>query len=285
MRVPWMADVLRNAGLTVIETKGWLGRGKEMDAVEGVVMHHTASPRTSSLQTNLYVVTNGNGVGPGPIAQVLIWRDGSCYLIADGKANHAGAGGPWGWLPLSPPGQLSTANARTVGFECANDGVGEPWPAAQVIAMEIAAAAVLRHIGQGAERCLMHSEWAPTRKIDPAGPNGRIALNPGSLTWAGYSFRDRVDDWLTPDVPTPPPTPTPSEDVRMFIIVGNNDNRTDPRRWVWDGAIGMRLLTEQSYNDLVSRASVGLCKLHPAFASLSEPFWMSTAERSMYGAS
>lgn len=218
MRVPWLADVLRNAGLTVVETNGWRGRGKELDAVEGVVMHHTASPRQSSLQTNLYVVTNGNGVGPGPIAQCLIWRDGSCYLIADGKANHAGAGGPWGWLPLSPPGQLSVANGRTVGFECVNDGVGEPWPAAQVIAMEIAAAAVLRHIGQDESRCLMHSEWAPTRKIDPAGPNSRIALNPGSLTWAGYSFRDRVASWLNPP-PTIPPTPTPSEDDVRYLHV------------------------------------------------------------------
>lgn len=284
MRVPWLADVLRGAGLTVVETNGWLGRGRELDAVEGVVMHHTASPRASSLQTNLYVVTNGNGVGPGPIAQCLIWRDGACYLVADGKANHAGAGGPWGWLPLSPPGQLSTANARTIGFECVNDGVGEPWPVAQVIAMELAASAVLRHIGQDESRCLMHSEWAPGRKIDPAGPNARVALKPGSLTWSGDSFRDRVASWLTPVAP-PPPTPTPSEVTRMFIIVGNDNDRADPRRWVWDGAAAMRLLASESdYQALVNRAAVGLCKLHPSFASLSDPFWMSTAERATYGA-
>jgi hypothetical protein len=244
-------------------------------------MHHTASPRASSLQTNLHVVTNGNGVGPGPIAQVLIWRDGACYLIADGKANHAGAGGPWGWLPLSPPGQLSTANARTVGFECVNDGVGEPWSTAQVVAMEIAAAAVLRHIGQGADRCLMHSEWAPSRKIDPAGPNSRVTLKPGSLTWAGGSFRDRVDAWLTP---APPPPPTPLEDRKMFVIVGNNDDRSDARRWVWDGATSMRLLTsEQAYRDLLNRAQVGLLKMHPLFSSLADPFWMSGVERAEYG--
>lgn len=70
----------------------------------------------------------------------------------------------------------------------------------------------------------------------------------------------------------------------MFIIVGNSDDRSDPRRWVWDGAVGMRLLTsEQQYTEIVNRANVGLVKLHPAFSTLGDPFWMSTAERATYG--
>ena len=72
----------------------------------------------------------------------------------------------------------------------------------------------------------------------------------------------------------------------MFIIVGNADNKADARRWVWDGAVGMRLLaSEADFQALQNRAAVGLCKLHPSFASLGDPFWMTAAERSLYGAS
>lgn len=89
--------------------------------------------------------------------------------------------------------------------------------------------------------------------------------------------------WVDPSVP-PPPVPSPVEVDRMFILVGNADNRNDPRRWVWDGAVSMRLLgSAQEYTDLVNRAAVNLIKLHPAFSSLSDPFWMSSAERSIYG--
>lgn len=87
--------------------------------------------------------------------------------------------------------------------------------------------------------------------------------------------------------PPPPPVPTPpSEEFRMFIIVGNDDNRTDARRWVWDGATSMRLLaSEADFQALQNRAAVGLCKLHPSFASLADPFWMTSVERSLYGQS
>jgi LAS superfamily LD-carboxypeptidase LdcB len=102
---------------------------------------------------------------------------------------------------------------------------------------------------------------------------------------AGDRIPDAVlayEDSLKPP-PPPVPSPTPSEVDRMFIIVGNADDRSDPTRWVWDGAVSMRRLTsEQEYTDLVNRQAVGLVKLHPAFSALGSPFWMSTAERSLY---
>lgn len=214
MRALWLADVLRAAGLSVVEMPGWQTRGKELDAIEGVVSHHTASPPNSTLAANLNVVTNGNGIAPGPIAQLLLGRDGTWYVIASGKANHAGAGGPWGWLPYSPPGQLSTANARTIGIEAINSGIGEPWAAAMVISYEIGCAALLKRIGVGVDRLLTHHEWAPTRKIDPAGPtSGRVKTLPKSQTWDGDAWRALVAKWMQPPEPEPlPPTPIPSED-------------------------------------------------------------------------
>jgi len=225
MRALWLPDVLRSAGLNVIETDGWQTRGKELDGIEGVVSHHTASPPLSTLSTNLSVVTNGNGVAPGPIAQLLLWRTGTFYAVASGKANHAGAGGPWGWLPLSPPGQLSTANARTIGIEAVNSGVGEPWAPEMIDAYERGIAAILRYLGQGVDRALTHHEWAPSRKIDPAGPTGGlVATLPKSQTWDGNAWRARIAAHLTPPsppvvVPTPPPTQQTSEDIVLKLIV------------------------------------------------------------------
>lgn len=184
-------------------------------------MHHTASSVKSTLQTNLDVVTNGNGQAPGPIAQALFWRDGTVHMIGDGRANHAGKGGPYGgWLPQD------RANLRTLGFECVNNGVGEPWSADLVAAMEIAAAAVMRYLDLPAERTIMHSEWAPGRKIDPAGPNGgRIAYAPGTvnqrtMVWSGDAFRARVRDWLTPPPfpPIDPPVPPTEETDDMAVL-------------------------------------------------------------------
>jgi hypothetical protein len=180
------------------------------------------------LNTNLMVVTNGNGVAPGPIANLLLWRDGVFYAIADGKANHAGAGGPWGWLPASPPGQLSVANARLIGIEAVNSGVGELWAPEMIDAYERGNAAILRHIGQDVDRALTHHEWAPTRKIDPAGPTGGlVATLPRSQTWDGNAWRARIATHLAPPPPpapelppvVTPPTVQPQEDTVVKLIV------------------------------------------------------------------
>lgn len=204
MRALWLPDVLADAGLEVIEQAGWQDRGKELVSLEGVVCHHTASPSTSTLTVNLAVVVNGNTVAPGPIANLLLWRDGTYYVIASGRANHAGAGGPWRWLP---DGQ---ANLRTLGIEAVNDGLGELWSNEMLDAYEIGVAAILEHIGVDETHVLTHNEWAPTRKIDPAGPtSGRVATLPGRQTWSGDAWRERIAARLAP---TPIPAPPPEED-------------------------------------------------------------------------
>lgn len=105
-----------------------------------------------------------------------------------------------------------------------------------------------------------------------------------------YIAGDRVpatviayEDSLRPPPPVEIVPPPATEAVRMFIIVGNDDNRADLTRWVWDGAVSMRpLANEADYLVLVNRAAVGLVKLHSSFSSLSDPFWMTGAERSQY---
>lgn len=167
MTVQWLADVLRDAGLRVVEVPGWRGRGRPGPfAPRGVMVHHTASGRRLGNAPSLDVVRKGRGGKnpvPGPLCQVLIARDGTCYVVAAGRANHAGAGGGVAWLPKD------AGNAYSIGFEVENDGVGEPWAPGLVAVVDRATAAVLARLGQPASRLCAHKEYAPGRKIDPRG--------------------------------------------------------------------------------------------------------------------
>lgn len=223
VRVPWLADVLRSAGVNVVETDGWQTYRPEYNllsaygapsTLQGVVCHHTASPTTSTLATNLHVVKNGNSVAPGPVAQAMLWRDGTYYIIAAGKANHAGKGGPYSdWLPLD------TGNDRMLSVEAVNNGIGELWLPEMLDAYEIGVAAILKFLGLPSDRAITHNEWAPTRKIDPAGPTGgRIAIKNTSQTWDGNSWRERVELRLNPPLPPPPPPVPPVYDDDMATL-------------------------------------------------------------------
>jgi hypothetical protein len=281
MRALWLADVLRGAGLDVVETPGWQTRGRDFAATPlGIMAHHTASPVASTLATNLRVITTGNSVAPGPIAQTMLWRDGVWYVIAAGRANHAGRGS-LPWLPAPDSG-----NQHLLAVEAVNNGVGELWAPPMLASFEIGTAAILRHLGHGADRATTHAEYAPGRKIDPAGPTGgRVATLPGRSTWDPNAWRQLVARWLAPPPPPvlPPPVP-PLEVTKMLTIVGNDDDRNDPRRWVFDGGTSMRLLPDEAaYNQLLAYERVGMLKLYPFFSTLQSPHWMSTADRARFG--
>lgn len=154
MRVPWLADVLRDAGLTVIETPGWKGRGRDLAGVNGVIWHHTATgPGTSDAAVDSLLI-NGRQDLPGPLCQLGLDRGGRFHVIADGKGNHNGYG-TWG--------------NNSIGIEAFNSGVGEPWPSGQVDAYVAGTRAILTHLGLPLDRMLGHKESDPGRKIDPAG--------------------------------------------------------------------------------------------------------------------
>jgi hypothetical protein len=79
------------------------------------------------------------------------------YVIASGRANHAG---PGAW-----PGVAG--NADTIGIEAEHPGDRTPWPQAQYDAYARLCRAVIDHLGLPAGRVIGHKEWAPSRKIDP----------------------------------------------------------------------------------------------------------------------
>jgi N-acetyl-anhydromuramyl-L-alanine amidase AmpD len=109
---------------------------------------------------SLDIVTRGRSDLPGPLAQLGLGRDGTFYVIAAGRANHAG---PGNWKGIT------AGNSSFIGIEAENQGVaGDPWPAVQVDAYKRGVAAILKKLGADASMCCGHKDYAPNRKIDPS---------------------------------------------------------------------------------------------------------------------
>lgn len=157
-KLVWLAQVLRSAGLKVAEQPGWLDHGRsEMGTVRGVVCHHTGvlDPNNTNMPT-LRALINGRSDLPGPLSQLGLGRDGTYYVIAAGKANHAGEGS---WKGVSGNGSL-------IGIEGENSGQ-QPWPEVQMDAYRRGVAAILAKLGLESDMCCGHREYAPRRKVDP----------------------------------------------------------------------------------------------------------------------
>jgi peptidoglycan hydrolase-like protein with peptidoglycan-binding domain len=162
----WLPEILKGAGLKVAEQPGWLTRGRgEMGTVRGIICHHTASGVRSGNMPVLGSLTNGTRRSDGsflagPLAQLGLGRDGTFYVIAAGRANHAGAGTWRG---------LTDGNFSFIGIEAENSGFEDDrWPDVQMDAYRRGVAALLARIGASVDMCCAHKEYAPGRKpFDP----------------------------------------------------------------------------------------------------------------------
>lgn len=172
-RVLGLPAKMKEFGLNVKLVSGWETRGDSYFYPQGVVCHHTASNRNSGNTPALGICVNGRSDLPGPLCNVLLARNGDCYMVASGRANHAGSGSYRGL----------SGNSTVLGIEAENDGIGEPWSSAQLDAYYRLVAAMCSLIGRDSSWVCGHKEWT-TRKIDPTG----IDMN---------SFRSHVQDVLS----------------------------------------------------------------------------------------
>lgn len=159
----WMPDVLLKAGLKVALTEKWQERGAgEMGPVRGVLCHHTAGAAVGNMPS-LGTLIQGRPSIPGPLSQLGLGRDGTFYVVAAGRANHAGKGTWQG---------VVNGNASFIGIEAENTGGSNdfPWPDAQMDAYRRGVAALLGHLGLTADACAGHKEYALPRgrKVDPS---------------------------------------------------------------------------------------------------------------------
>lgn len=208
---------LRAEGVKVAEVGAWRTRtrtaaGRPWGPVHGVVVHHTVSQGTTN---TVRIVRDGYASLPGPLCHGMIAKDGTVHLVGWGRTNHAGGGDPkvlerviaedYGDKPPAPTKGNADGvdgNARFYGWECENLGDGkDPWPAAQLEAIERASAAICRHHGWGARSVIGHAEWSDD-KVDPRGftmPSMRARVAERLTHPAG---------WTKPTTPTPKPVTT-----------------------------------------------------------------------------
>jgi hypothetical protein len=248
----WFPDEAIAAGCSVVRVAGWEARrNKRQLDVRWMLLHHTASVPWSDDAANINVVVNGNSVAPGPIASNLVLRDGRLAMIAAGASNNAGAGtlpdggtdgnAQWGWEAVNAgaamrfvapnqvvygghtytlsASQLATWNRRVAAGELVQDPAGlwwEVWRESMLVGWATGVAVALHHLGLGLDRLCTHQQYAPTRKIDPAGPWFDAPTKP--LTAAQFKARFAGLVALIHDrlyAPTKPPVTPPTEEIDM----------------------------------------------------------------------
>jgi len=173
MKLSNLANVLRAAGLTVVESPGWATRGyagQDLAEIRGILWHHTATNRAAYAKSNaptLAMCLNGRPDLPPPLCNIVFARDGTVHLAAAGVANHAGAG--------SAPGiPKNMGNHYLIGIEMESSGVAPwDWTEDQIrVAPHLGAAlerAYLGGIPEDLRLQLGHKEYSSQGKIDPAG--------------------------------------------------------------------------------------------------------------------
>ncbi|MFJ7023246.1 N-acetylmuramoyl-L-alanine amidase [Streptomyces sp. NPDC101117] len=204
MAASTFAAKLRAESLTVVEVGDWETHNRNhmgpWGPVHGVMIHHTVTKGTAS---TVELCRKGHSALPGPLCHGVITKDGKVHLVGYGRANHAGLGDPDVLRAVIDEKPLPGDNEATVdgnrhfyGFECENLGDGkDPWPDAQLEAIERVSAAICRHHGWDENSVIGHLEWQPG-KVDPRG-----------FTMA--SMRARVAGRLEGAKPTTPPPAAP----------------------------------------------------------------------------
>lgn len=187
-----IASRLRARGLKVVEVDGWPTRGSDSFAPRGSVNHHTAGGANGNAPS-LGVCINGRADLAGPLCNAFQARDNTIFVVAAGRANHAGQGT---WRGL-------TGNSSVFGLEIENVGTNaEPWRPDQLETAALVHAAFLDGVDPTlrVEVC-QHKEWAtpPGRKVD-------------AHDWNGTELRTRVGQLLG----TAPPGPTPGPPADNF---------------------------------------------------------------------
>lgn len=190
-----LGSIARGAGLRVIETPGWMSRGGSMSSIQSVVCHHTAGAATGNMPS-LNVVVNGRAGLSGPLCNYALGRDGTVYVVAAGRANHAGV----------VNNNALYANEHAIGIEAENTGLGEPWNAIQIDAYARLCKALITAFGLPVSRVMGHKEVAAPkgRKSDPSFDmnwfRGLVSGAGSANKSADTPKEDHMSEQLTPTV-------------------------------------------------------------------------------------
>lgn len=212
-----LPDLLRAAGLVVVEIDGWQTRGRPastgaFDPV-GVLNHHTGASahgwtREKELSYARWMCLTGRPDLPPPLVQIALGRSGVVYLCAAGRANHAGTAKASGSVGAGD------GNYLYVGIEWMLSGT-EVIPA-EMMAAGVALNAVLTEkvLDSSVNAISCHYSTSITGKWDIGDPNG-VLFN-GQRVLDLTKFRaavavKRTSLYRPPAPPKPPKDLTPKQ--------------------------------------------------------------------------
>lgn len=139
-RMRAIAYRLSKRGVELRWVDGWEYRGTGgLFSPRGILDHHDASSTRSGTWGALGIITYGRSGIPGPLSQFQVARGDvpRVAVVAAGRANHAGAGGPWNGIPAN------SGNAYLYGAEKANNGIDEQYSDESLFAATALFASVL----------------------------------------------------------------------------------------------------------------------------------------------
>ena len=214
--------LFRAEGLEVVEIDGWETCGRPastggFDPV-GVQWHHTGG-EPDDLRYVLWMALTGRPDLPAPLAQIAISRTGVVYLLAAGRANHAGTAKPFGSVAGGD------GNSLRIGIEFMHTGI-EKWSRAQYEAGLRVTKVLLQHVTHTSVLTIAgHYETSVTGKWDPGDPDG--------VPFKGHRVlnMDKVRSDVKELMQVKPPAPAP---IRVKIGHASMQFSDTPEQWEAD---------------------------------------------------
>ena len=194
MAYPHYKRILRavkNAGVRYVVVKGAENRGHgALSTIQSIMAHHTAGGSKGD-HPSLGVVTNGRAGLSGPLSQLFLSRNGTVYVVAGGRAYHAGK-----------VSSTRYSNSHSIGIEAEATGV-DKWPDEQIEAYAKLCKALIKEFKLPVSRVVGHKEAAVPRgrKIDPNfnmddfrgkvnGSKGGVSISGGSSGGGGKTYKE-----------------------------------------------------------------------------------------------
>jgi len=227
-----MAQILRDAGLNVIEQDGWQGRSRSSGGFEPgkplcVMWHHTASSSGASAESDTnYMSYNADAA---PVANIMIARNGDVHVLAAGATNTNGSGQALAFSRGVVP--EDSMNTHAIGMEIQNNGVGQEYSTECIDAAFATSNALNAAYGNLPEDVATHTSYAVGRKIDPATAQAvNSTFDPRSInssgSWNVEDLRTECIYRAFSDGPDPGPPPTQGDDMALVVnhIVDGDGN-------------------------------------------------------------
>jgi hypothetical protein len=226
------ADILRDAGLKVVEVPGWKTRGRPPSTGSfnpvGVLNHHTGASALGKTMAWimdyvkwLFLIGRPSDGLPPPLCQMALGRDGTVYLGAAGRANHAGKARARGTVAAGD------GNSMYVGIEwmlSGTEAIPRVMYEAGVLLNKVLITKIL-HSSVGTVAA--HYETSVTGKWDIGDPDG--VLHNGKRVLNMAEFRTDVQNRVLAS-PKPPKKPTRVTQARDLLAAAGKRAKAGSKR-------------------------------------------------------